>query len=200
LGGRILGRLDGKTVAIVIANEFEDIELLYPILRLSEEGAKVVVVPMEIGLHPRPSAKKPVSGRYGTPVPIEVMAEGKRYVCSKIGDLDPKKIDCLLFPGGFSSDALRLDERVLALTKKMNSLAKFIAAICHGPQVLISANLAKGRRVTSYVAVRDDLINAGAKFVDAPAIRDGNIITGRVPDDLPEFCQEIIKALSEKSA
>jgi len=195
-----LGRLDGKTVAIIVANEFEDIELLYPILRLSEEGARIIVVPLEIGLHPRPSAKKPVSGRYGTPVPIEVMAVGRRYTCSKIEDLDPKKIDCLLFPGGFSPDALRLDERVLALTKKMNSLGRFIAAICHGPQVLISADLVKGKRVTSYVAVRDDLINAGAKFLDTAAMRDGNIITGRVPDDLPEFCQEIIRALSEKGA
>lgn len=73
-----------------------------------------------------------------------------------------------------------------------------IAAICHGPQVLISAGLAKGRKMTSYVAVKDDLINAGANFVDEPAVRDGNIITARIPDDLPEFCQKIIEALSEK--
>ncbi|MFB0522636.1 MAG: DJ-1/PfpI family protein, partial [Candidatus Bathyarchaeia archaeon] len=110
-----------------------------------------------------------------------------------------KKIDCLLLPGGFSPDSLRLNEKVLAVTKEMHSLGKFIAAICHGPQVLISARLVAGRKVTSYAAVRDDLVNAGANFTDVPAVRDGNIITGRVPDDLPEFCQEIIKALSETS-
>ncbi|MDI3473605.1 MAG: protease [Thermotogaceae bacterium] len=83
------------------------------------------------------------------------------------------------------------------MTKECARKGKFIAAICHGPQILISAGLVKGKKVTSYIAVKDDLINAGAEFLDVPAVRDGNIITGRVPDDLPEFCQEIIKALSE---
>jgi len=125
------------------------------------------------------------------------MEEGKRYVCSELGQLDAGKIDCLMIPGGFSPDALRLEENVLNLVRKMNNLNKLISAICHGPQVLISAGLVRGRRMTSYAAVREDLVNAGAKFVDEPAVRDGNIITARVPDDLPEFCQEIIKALSE---
>ena len=198
MGNAVLGKLDGKTVAIIAAHEFEDVELLYPLLRLSEEGAKVIIVPVKSGLHPRPVAQKPVSGRYGTPIPLEVMQEGKRYVCSDLKSLDTEKIDCLLLPGGFSPDALRLEESVLSLVKKMNSLKKTIAAICHGPQVLISANLVKGKKMTSYAAVRDDLTNAGAKFVDEPAVRDGNIITARVPDDLPEFCQEIMKALSQK--
>lgn len=195
--GEILGKLDGKTVAIIAAQEFEDIELLYPLLRLSEEGAKIIIVPVKSGLHPRPVAKKPVSGRYGTPIPLEVMREGKRYVCSDLEDVAVEKIDCLLFPGGFSPDALRLEEKVLEMVKTMNSLDKIIAAICHGPQVLISAELVRGRRITSYAAVRDDLINAGAVFVDESAVRDRNIITARVPDDLPEFCQTIIEALSD---
>lgn len=185
-----MGKLEGKTVAIVVADEFEDVEMLYPLLRLSEEGAKIILVPVP---------KKPVTGRFGTRVPIGVMAEGKRHALSTIEDLDAKKIDCLLLPGGFSPDSLRLNEKVLAVTKEMDDLGKFIAAICHGPQVLISARLVAGRKVTSYAAVRDDLINAGANFTDVPAVRDGNIITGRVPDDLPEFCQEIIEALSETS-
>lgn len=197
MGDLVLGKLEGKTVAIIAAYEFEDIELLYPLLRLSEEGAKIILVPVKRGLHPRPVAEKPVSGRYGTPIPVQVMQEGKRYVCSEVENLDPEKIDCLLIPGGFSPDALRLEKKVLDLVRKMNSLEKIIAAICHGPQVLISADLVRGRKMTSYAAVRDDLINAGAKFVDEPAVRDGNIITARVPDDLPEFCQEIIKAVSE---
>ena len=185
-----MGKLEGKTVAIVVADEFEDVELLYPLLRLSEEGAQIILVPVP---------KKPITGRFGTRVPIGVMAEGKRHTLSTVEELDPKKIDCLLFPGGFSPDSLRLNEKVLAITKEMSDLGKFIAAICHGPQILISAKLVAGRKVTSYAAVRDDLINAGAEFKEVPAIRDGNIITGRVPDDLPEFCQEIIEALSGTS-
>jgi len=193
-----LGRLDGRTVAMIAANEFEDIELLYPLLRLSEEGARIIVVPVKAGLHPRPVAEKPVSGRYGTPIPIEVMEEGKRYVRSNLEDLDPERIDCLVIPGGFSPDALRIENDVLELVNRMNILGKVIAAICYGPQVLISAGLSRGKRMTAYAAVRDDLMNAGARFADEPSVKDGNIITARVPDDLPEFCKEIISALSRK--
>ena len=138
-------RLEGKNIVIVVANEFEDIELLYPLLRLSEEGANIIVVPVRIGLHPRPSAEKPVSGRYGTPVPLEVMAPGKRYVVKGLEEIVPEELDCLLFPGGFSPDSLRVDRRVLELVRKVDRHGKLIAAICHGPQVLISAGILKGR-------------------------------------------------------
>lgn len=96
----------------------------------------------------------------------------------------------------YSPDALRLHTGTLELVRECHRRGKLLAAICHGPWVLISAGIMEGKRATGYVAVRDDLVNAGAEFVDVPAVRDGNIITGRVPDDLPEFCQEIIKALS----
>jgi protease I len=192
------GRLSGKKVAIIVAQEFEDVELLYPLLRLSEEGAEVVVVPVYEGLHPRPYVEgKPVTGRFGHTVPIPVMAEGNRYVVGKIEELSVEDVDCLLFPGGYSPDALRLHEGTLALVRAFHERGKLLAAICHGPWVLISAGVIRGKRATGYAAVRDDLVNAGAEFVDVPAIRDGNIITGRVPDDLPEFCQEIIQALAE---
>ncbi|MEM3569936.1 MAG: type 1 glutamine amidotransferase domain-containing protein [Thermoproteota archaeon] len=190
--------LRGKNVVIIVANEFEDVELLYPLLRLSEEGAKIIVVPVKSGLHPRPSAEKPVSGRYGTPVPLEVMAPGKRYIIKTLEEIKPEEVDCLLFPGGFSPDSLRVNKTVIELVKKANQLGKLIAAICHGPQVLISAGIVRGKKVTAYKAVRDDLINAGAVFEDVPAVRDGNIVTGRVPDDLPEFCREIISFLSKQ--
>jgi len=190
--------LTGKNVVIIVANEFEDIELLYPLLRLSEEGAKVVVVPVRSGLHPRPSVEKPVSGRYGTPVPLEVMAPGRRYIIKTLEEIKPEEVDCLLFPGGFSPDSLRTNKKVVELVRRTDQLGKAIAAICHGPQILISAGIVKGRRVTAYKAVRDDLVNAGAVFEDVPAVRDGNIITGRVPDDLPEFCREIISYLSSR--
>ncbi len=190
-------RLTGKKVAIIVAHEFEDVELLYPILRLSEEGAEIVVAPVCEGLHPRPYLDgKPVTGRFGHPVPIPVMAEGNRYRVSSLEKLDAAEIDCLLFPVGYSPDALRLHAGTLELVRECHRRGKLLAAICHGPWVLISAGIMRGKRATGYVAVRDDLMNAGAEFVDAPAIRDGNIITGRVPDDLPEFCQEIIQTLA----
>lgn len=190
-------RLKGKRIAIIVSYEFEDVELLYPFLRLSEEGAEVVIIPVKAGLHPRPAIPgKPVTGRYGTPVPLEVFGLGERYAIKEIECVKPEEFDALIIPGGFSPDHLRIDERVLKLVKIMYKSGKIIAAICHGPQVLISAGLVKGKRVTAYRAVMDDLINAGALFEDVPALRDGNLITGRVPDDLPEFCRLIIEALS----
>jgi protease I len=191
-------KLSGKKVVIIVAQEFEDIELLFPLLRLSEEGADIVVVPVAQGLHPRPYFEgKPVTGRFGHPVPIPVMREGNRYRIRSIGEVRAADVDCMLFPGGYSPDALRLHEGILALVRVCHQQGKLLAAICHGPWVLVSAGVMKGKRATGYIAVRDDLVNAGAEFVDVAAIRDGNIITARVPDDLPEFCQEIIKALSE---
>jgi protease I len=191
------GRLTGKKVVIIVAHEFEDVELLYPVLRLNEEGAEIVVVPVDEGLHPRPYIKgKPVTGRFGHSVPIPVMEEGYRYRVSSLGELNAIEIDCLLFPGGYSPDALRQHTETLELVRECHRRGKLVTAICHGPWVLISAGVMAGKVATGYAAVRDDLMNAGAEYVDVPAVRDGNIITGRVPDDLPEFCQEIIKALS----
>lgn len=191
-------KLSGKHVVIMVANEFEDVELLYPLLRLSEEGAEVSVVPVALGSHPRPVIPgKPITGRFGHTVPITVMPEGKRYKLAQLDDLRSDKIDCLLFPGGFSPDALRRVPEVLELTRRCYDQNKVVAAICHAPWILISAGIVKGRRATSFIAVRDDLRNAGAEYVDLPAVRDGNIITSRTPNDLPEFCHEIINALTE---
>ena len=190
--------LSGKNVVIIVANEFEDIELLHPILRLSEEGAEITVVPVPEGHHPRPYiAEKQVTGRFGHPVPIPVMPEGKRYKIGSFEKLKIDDIDCVLLPGGFSPDVLRRHEKTLNLVRECHQHGKLLAAICHGPWVLISAGVMNGRKATGFIAVRDDLSNAGAEFVDAPAVRDGNIITGRVPNDLPEFCQEIIAALAD---
>ena len=189
-------RLKGKRVAIIAANEFEDIELLYPLIRLSEEGAEVAVVPVMRGSHPRPVAQKPVTGRYGTPIPFGFLREGERHVIMKLDEIDPKEFDALIIPGGFSPDRLRVIPEVLKLVKEFHKRGKLIAAICHGPQVLISAGIVKDKRMTCYEAVKDDLVNAGAIYVDEPAVKDGNIITARVPDDLPEFCRLIIDSLS----
>ena len=122
-------------------------------------------------------------------VPIIVYEEGRRYLIKKIEEISTDEVDCILFPGGFSPDALRFHEETLKLVRECHEKGKIIAAICHGPWILISAGLMSGKKATSYRPVKDDLINAGAKYMDAPAVRDGNIITGRVPDDLPEFCR-----------
>lgn len=190
-----MGKIEGKRIAIIVANEFEDIELLYPFVRLSEEGAKIIVVPVRRGFHPRPAAEKPVTGRYGTPIPFEVFKEGKRYHTKSIEQIEPNEIDCVIIPGGYSPDQLRIDDKVLDFVRKANELNKVIATICHGPLVLISAGLVKGKKITAYRAIEADLINAGAEFVDEPAVRDGNTISARVPDDLPDFCNKIIEAL-----
>lgn len=193
-----MARLTGKRAAIVVAQEYEDIELLYPILRLSEEGAEVAVAAVPIGTHPRPWLEnKPVTGRFGHPVPIPVMPPGPRYQMVALEALSAENVDCLLFPGGFAPDYLRRHEPTLALTRACHAAGRVLAAICHGPWVLISAGVVRGRQVTGVRAVRDDLINAGATYLDTPAVRDGHIITGRAPNDLPEFCHEIIRALSE---
>lgn len=192
------GNCKGKKVAIVVAQEFEDIELLYPIIRLGEEGAEISVVPVMEGLHTRPAFEnKQVTGRFGHTVPIPVMEVGNLYSVNELNSLSPESFDCLLFPGGYSPDALRLNETVLELVRKSYEKGKLLAAICHGPWILISAGVMSGKRATGYAAVRDDLRNAGAEYKDVPAVRDGNIITGRVPDDLGDFCREIINALQE---
>ncbi|MBM4457582.1 MAG: type 1 glutamine amidotransferase [Chloroflexi bacterium] len=191
------GKLTGKSVAIIVAHEYEDIELLYPLLRLSEEGADILVAAVAIGSHPRPWVEnKPVTGRFGHPIPLPIMPAGKRHRLVTLEDLRSSEVDCLLFPGGFSPDFLRRHAPTLALTRECHAQGKLLAAICHGPWVLISAGVVRGRRATGVSAVKDDLINAGAEYLDVPAVRDGNVITGRVPNDLPEFCQEIIWALA----
>ena len=150
------GAISGMNVVIVVAHEFEDIELLYPILQLSYEGANVAVVPVDEGLHPRPFVPgKPVTGRFGHTVPIPVMEEGRRYSVRSLGDVSVAEVDCLLFPGGYSPDALRLNNRVLELARQCHRAGKIVAAICHGPWVLVSADLVRGIKACGYEAVHE---------------------------------------------
>lgn len=193
-------RLKGKRVVFIVANEFEDIELLYPFVRLSEEGAEVVVVPVKAGLHPRPSdPSKPVTGRFGIPVPFLVFRDGERHVIRELKDVSVDEVDAVVIPGGFSPDYLRRLPEVLSFVREAHQKGRVVAAICHGPWVLISAGIVKGRRVTGVSAVKDDIVNAGATYEDVPVVRDGNLVTSRIPDDLPEFCQAIIEALSARA-
>lgn len=201
-------RIEGKRIVILTAHEFEDIEVLYPILRLSEEGAKITVatLPPESPGHfsTRPYwREKPITGRFGSTVPLVILGEGRRWIGCSTDDLKADDFDAVLIPGGFAPDYLRCNRKVLSFVAEMYRKNKVVAAICHGPQVFISVDavegtdIIRGKKVCSWIAVRDDLKNAGAEWVDEPVVRVRNIITGRVPDDLPEFCGEIIKALSE---
>jgi len=203
-------KLKGKRVVILVAHEFEDIEALYTVVRLSEEGARITVatLPLEATghFHPRPYfPSKPVTGRFGSTVPFYVLEEGKRWVHRSTDDLRAEDYDGVVIPGGFAPDFLRCDPKVLSFVASMYRHGKIVAAICHGPQVLISTDavegtdIIRGKKVSSWLAVRDDIGNAGGQWVDVPAVRQGNVITGQCPDSLPEFCQEIILALSQAS-
>lgn len=201
-------QLSGASVCFIVAHEFEDVELLYPLLRLSEEGARITVatLPKERHFHTRPYLpEKPITGRFGSTIPIVVLKEGKRYQHRDLDQVKPSDADVFVIPGGFSPDYLRIDPHVLSLLAAAHKEEKCVAAICHGPQVLISVDrvhgtdMVRGRRVTAFRAVEDDLLNAGAQYLDVPAVSDRNIVTGRVPDDLPEFCSEIIRWSTLKS-
>ncbi len=200
-------KLKGKKVVILTAQEFEDIELLVPIIRLSEEGADITVatLPKEAyaHFHPRPYfPEKPVTGRFGSTVPLLVLEEGKRYDHKIISELKVEDYDALIVPGGFAPDYLRINDTTLNFVKDMYEAGKLVAAICHGPWVFISTDavlgteIIKDRKVTCYRAVKDDIKNAGGNYENIPAATEGNVITGRQPDDLPDFLKEIIKYLS----
>lgn len=190
--------MDGQRIAIIAAHEFEDIELEYPLLQWSHEGADVILVPVSAGHHPRPALAeteaKPITGRFGTPMPPEVIKDG--YTVERLRDLTVSDVDCVFIPGGFSPDHLRVVPEVVDFVRQAYEEGKIVASICHGPQVLIEAGLVEGKTVTGYKAVRTDLVNAGAEFEDVPAVQDGNLVTGRVPDDLPPFCETVAEALA----
>jgi protease I len=191
-----MNALKGKTVAILVANEFEDMEVFYPLLRLSEEGAKIVLGMVNLGVAPRPYFPgKPVTGRYGLTVPPPFLKEGYRYVTKPVAELKLEELDAVVIPGGFAPDVLRRDPAAVEIVRAAVTARKPVAAICHGPWLLFTADVVRGVRMTAYASLKSDAIQAGAQWVDASAVRDGAIITSREVDDLPEFCQAIIAAL-----
>ena len=126
----LTGPLKGKTICILVANEFEDIEVYYPFVRLSEEGAWIVFGCLRIGSHPRPVAgQKPITGRFGSTIPPYVFQEGRRFSMEEVEDLDPEKFDALVIPGGFAPDRFRIDPSTVEFTRAMHRQGKPIAAI-----------------------------------------------------------------------
>lgn len=171
-------QLSGRTVAILVEKLYEDLELWYPYHRLREEGAKIVLV--------GPQAGETYPSKHGYPARAERAA----------GDVRASEVDAVVIPGGYSPDHMRRDPAMVALVRDAHAQGKVVAAICHAGWMLISAGLARGRRLTGFFSIRDDLVAAGADYVDEEVVRDGNLITSRKPDDLPAFCREIVGALA----
>ncbi len=176
------GRLDGKRIAILATDGFEQSELFDPIEALEAEGADVEVVSLKKG---------DIQG-------FEHLTPGRtRAVDVTLGETDPADYDGLVLPGGANNpDALRIEATALAFVRGVFDAGKPVAAICHAPWILINAGLAKGRTLTSYKTIRQDLTNAGATVVDEEVVVDGNLITSRDPNDLPAFCAALVDAIA----
>ncbi|HTY45490.1 MAG TPA: type 1 glutamine amidotransferase domain-containing protein [Patescibacteria group bacterium] len=165
-----------KQIAVLVEDYYQVLEVWYPYLRLREAGIKAVLVG---------TSKKTYKSKEGYPASAQV----------SIKRADPRDFDGVIIPGGYAPDILRRYPEVNAFVRNLSARGKLVAAICHGGWVLVSAGLLKARKVTGFSAIRDDLVNAGATFIDAPVVVDGNIITSRNPYDLPVFCQRIIQFL-----
>ncbi len=171
--------LDGKRAAVLVEQQYQEMEVWYPIYRLREAGCKVTLL--------GPEAGQTYPSKLGYPAKSDRAAR----------DVSADDFDLLVIPGGFAPDYLRRHEAVLELVGAMAEQGKIVAAVCHGPAVLCSTQALKGRRATCFFAIKDDVSNAGATYVDAEVVRDGNLITSRKPDDLPAFLQAIIQAARE---
>jgi protease I len=174
--------LEGYRVGVLVEQGFEDSELVETVRAMSEAGAVVVVIGSGLG-----TSYRGKRGRARTEA--DAAADAVRV----------DELDALVIPGGNAPDMMRLNESMVALVKKANALGKVVAAICHGPQLLISADVVRGRRVTSWPSIAVDLANAGATWVDEPVVHDGNIITAARPVDLPRFNKAVIDALRDKA-
>jgi protease I len=169
-----------RRILMMVDDGVEDVEFLYPYYRLQEEGYKVDVVASK--------ARETYQGKHGVSIR---------------SDLSPEKVKieeyyALIIPGGRAPDKMRVNKGLVNIVKMAYEKGKVIAAICHGPQMLIEANIVRDKKMTSWKSVITDLKNAGATFIDASAVVDGNIVTSRFPDDLPRFCQETIKLLRKQ--
>ena len=174
--------LKGKRIAVLAADLYQELEIWYPLLRFREEGAETVAVAAEAG--------KTYASKKGYPVVADL----------SIADAHAKDFDAVVIPGGWAPDTLRQDMRMLDFVREMDEAGKIVAAICHAGWVLCSADILRGRKVTCFKAIKDDMVHAGAEYVDQEVVVDGNMISSRMPADLPAFCREISKALKSQTA
>ena len=169
--------LKGQRIAILAEDMYQELELWYPLLRMREAGAEVSVVGM-------PGVEE-YHSKLGYPVEVDVVADA----------VSADDFDAVIIPGGYAPDRIRRHQPMLDLVRGIFERGGVVAAICHGAWVPISAGIMKGRQATCFSAIKDDVINAGATYVDIDVVQDGNLITSRVPQDLPAFCRTIISAL-----
>lgn len=168
-----------KKIALLATDGYEDLELHYPRIRLNEAGYKTEL----ISLH-----RREIIGKHGYPIKPDKL----------VREANPADYDGVIIPGGTKNpDHLRRDIDILDFVKTMNEADRLVGAICHAGWVLISAKIVKDRKATSYFAIKDDMINAGAKFEDSPVVIDGNLITSRTPDDLPDFMKAVLEYLKK---
>jgi protease I len=175
-------KLEGKRIAYLVEEGFEDLEFWVPLMRLREEGARVTVVST--------GRSNYFVGKHCLEAKVDANAE----------DLSPDDFDAIVVPGGWAPDKLRRYRSILHLVRGIYEQGKIVAAICHAGWVLISAGIVRGHRATGSIAIKDDLENAGATWVDEPAFRDGNLVWGRVVEDIPDFCRELVAALEAETA
>ncbi len=170
----------GKKVILLVEEMFNDHEFWYPYYRLKEAGAQVVVVGGEKG--------KQYTGKAGTTAKADAGAS----------DIQWKEFHGIVIPGGYAPDHMRRHRAMVELVGNLFKAGRVVAAICHAGWMLASAGILQGRKVTSFFAIKDDLVNAGARWVDEEVVVDGNLITSRTPDDLPAFMRAILAALAQQ--
>jgi protease I len=166
-------------ILILVGPEYEDLEVWYPKLRLEEAGFEVKLAG---------TGEKEYRGKHGYPCPTD----------GHVRDFPAAGLAGILAPGGWAPDKLRRDADVLARVREVHAAGKMVATICHGPWILISAGILRGRTLTSTVGIRDDVRNAGAEWVDRSAVIDGNIVSARVPKDLPDFAKAMLEVLAKQ--
>ncbi len=171
--------LQGKRVAVLAENNYQDLELWYPLLRMREAGAEVKLVGT--------GSATTYASKHGYEVKVDVEA----------GEVTAADFDAVIVPGGFAPDLMRRYPAMVSLVRETFEEGKVVAAICHAGWMLVSADILKGKKATCFFAIKDDLVNAGATYLDQEVVQDGNLITSRVPSDLPAFCRTIIAALAD---
>src|SRR5438445_1142556 len=171
--------LQNIRAAVLVEQQYQEMEVWYPIFRLREAGCNVTVV--------GPEAGKEYPSKLGYPCKSDKAAK----------DCRAEDYEAVVVPGGFAPDFMRRSEAMIRFVSNMAEQGKVVAAICHGPWVLCSTQALKGKKATCFMAIKDDVINAGAKYTDAEVVRDGNLITSRKPDDLPAFVQTLLQAVRE---
>jgi protease I len=170
--------LKGKKIAILVDNIYQEMEVWYPYFRFQEAGAEVVAVGAKAG--------QTYTSKCGYPIVAD-----KAY-----DQVSARDFDGVVVPGGYAPDHIRRHPKANQLVKDLDAQGKLVAAICHGGWVLCSAGILKGRRATCFFAIKDDVVNAGAQWVDAEVVVDNNLVTSRKPEDLPAFCKASIRILA----